>query len=194
MPARLVVVRHGATAWSTAGRHTGTTDLPLEPEGRAQAEALALRLAGHAYAEVLTSPLRRAADTCALAGFGTRAVVEEGLREWDYGDYEGRTTDEVRAGRPGWTIWRDGVPGGETLQEVAARADEVIARVRASGGDTLAFAHAHILRVLAARWLGLEASAGAHLVLGPAAPCVLGWERETPALVRWNDTGSGPVP
>jgi len=199
MPVRLVVVRHGQTAWSRTGRHTGRSDVPLEEDGRAQAEALRVRLAGHAYAQVMTSPLRRAAETCALAGFGDATVVED-LREWDYGDYEGRTTEEIRSERPGWTIWRDGVPGGETLAEVAARADRVLARARALGEgsdepvDVLAFAHAHILRVVAARWLGMDPDFGARLVLGPAAPSVLGAERETPVLVRWNDGGWDPVP
>jgi len=202
MPVRLVVVRHGQTAWSRTGRHTGTTDLPLEEEGRVQAQALGSRLAGHRFAEVLVSPLRRARQTCALAGFGEAATVVDDLAEWDYGEYEGLTTDEIRSRRPGWTIWRDGVPGGETLADVAARADRVVARVRALGErpdgpggtvDVLAFAHAHILRVLTARWLGESSTFGARLVLGPAAPSVLGAERETPALLRWNDTGTGPV-
>jgi probable phosphoglycerate mutase len=199
MPTRLVVVRHGATAWSAAGRHTGSSDPGLEPEGRAQAAALGVRLAGHHYAQVLTSPLRRAVETCSLAGFGARARIDEDLREWDYGDYEGRSTEDIRRDRPGWTLWADGVPGGETLEQVAARADRVVSRVLALGAgaagpvDVLAFAHGHLLRVLAARWLGAPPALGAHLVLGPAAPSVLGWERDTPALLRWNDDGA-PVP
>ena len=144
--------------------------------------------------------MRRALETCALAGFGARAAADDDLREWDYGDDEGRTTEEIRRDRPGWTLWADGVPGGETIEQVAARADRVLSRARAAAGgadgasDVLVFAHGHLLRVLAARWLGAEPAFGAHLVLGPAAPSVLGWERDTPALLRWNDGGSGPIP
>jgi broad specificity phosphatase PhoE len=195
MSRRLVIVRHGQTEWSRTGRHTGRSDPPLEQEGRRQADALGRRLAGHPYAEVLVSPLRRAAETCALAGLGARAVVCDDLREWDYGAYEGLRTDEIRGRRPGWSIWSDGVPEGETLAQVAARADRVIARVRdeAAPGDVLAFAHAHVLRVLGARWLGLDPAQGAHLVLDAASVSVLGCERETPAVLRWNDTGGDPV-
>jgi len=188
-----VVVRHGATEWSLAGRHTGRTDLPLLPDGWRQAEQLGGRLAGHRFALVLTSPLQRAAETCALAGFGDVARPCPDLCEWDYGAYEGRTTDEIRAQRPGWSIWSGGVPGGETLAEVARRADRVVALARATPGDVLAFAHAHLLRVVAARWIGLEPTAGALLVLRPATISVLGWERETPVVVRWNDAAGDPL-
>jgi probable phosphoglycerate mutase len=184
---RLVVARHGATEWSRLGRHTGRTDLPLLDEGRAQAAELGARLAGHHFAVVLTSPLRRAAETCAIAGFGEQAEVCDDLHEWDYGAYEGRTTDDVRAERPDWSLWSDGVPQGESVSDVGRRADRVVARARASPGDVLAFAHAHILRVLGARWVGLEPADGALLVLAPATLSVLGWERDQPVLTRWND-------
>ena len=186
-PARLVVVRHGATEWSLAGRHTGRTDLPLLPEGREEAVVLGRRLAGHRFALVLTSPLARAAETCALAGFGAAAQVCDDLVEWDYGEYEGRTTADILQDRPWWDLWRDGAPGGETVVEVGRRADAVVALARSAGGDVLAFAHAHLLRVLAARWLGLEPTGGRFFVLGPATLSVLGRERETAVVARWND-------
>ncbi|HZU79377.1 MAG TPA: histidine phosphatase family protein [Acidimicrobiales bacterium] len=192
-PSRLVVVRHGATAWSLSGRHTGRTDLPLEPPGEAQARGLAARLAGHRFAAVLVSPLRRARQTCDLAGFGDGAEVVPGLAEWDYGDYEGRTSAEIRAERPGWSLWRDGVPAGETIGDVCRRADEVVKLARGHGGDVLAFGSGHILRVVAARWLGLDPSFGGSLALGAGALGVLGWEHEEPALVRWNDDGEDPL-
>jgi broad specificity phosphatase PhoE len=189
---RLVAVRHGATAWSTTLRHTGRSDLPLEPEGREQARAVGRRLARHRFALVLVSPLTRARETSALAGFADAEVCDD-LREWDYGAYEGRTTAEIRAERPGWSLWRDGAPDGETLAQVAARADRVVALVRGAPGDVLVFAHAHILRVVAARWLALPAGDGSRWVLGPASVSVLGWERETPVIERWNDTGGEPL-
>jgi broad specificity phosphatase PhoE len=182
-----VVVRHGATEWSQSGRHTGRTDLPLLEEGRRQAAELGRRLAGHDFALVLTSPLERARQTCEIAGFGARAQVSDDLREWDYGDYEGLTTDGIRAGRPGWSLWEDGAPEGESAQDVAARADRVIAAVRSQTGDVLAFAHAHLLRVLGVRWVGLDARAGALLTLAPATLSVLGWERDVAVIARWND-------
>jgi len=195
VPGRLVVVRHGQTEWSRAGRHTGRSDPPLEADGRRQADMVGRRLAGHEFAQVLVSPLRRAAQTCALAGFEARAEVCEDLREWDYGAYEGRSTEEIRGERPGWSIWRDGVVDGETLDEVAARAERVIAAVRArpGRGDVVAFAHAHVLRVLGACWIGTDPAQAAHLVLAPASISVLGYERDTPALLRWNDDGGEPV-
>ncbi len=183
---RLVVVRHGETLWSQTGRHTGTTDIPLLPAGEQQAVGLRARLAGGTFASVLVSPLGRARRTCELAGFGDVAVVCRDLAEWDYGDVEGRTSAEVRSERPGWVLWRDGVRGGETLQEVADRADRVVAAARAVEGDTLVFAHGHVIRVLAARWLGLGPETGANFMVGPAAVGVLGWERQTPAVSRWN--------
>jgi len=186
---RLVVVRHGATEWSRSGRHTGRTDLPLLAEGRLEAQEIGRRLAGHQFALVLTSPLRRARETCELAGFGPRSEEFDDLREWDYGAYEGQTTDEIRAARPGWSLWRDAVPSGETALEVGERADRVIAAVRARSGDVLAFAHAHLLRVLGARWVGLPATGGALFTLESATISILGWERDVPVITRWNDAG-----
>lgn len=163
---RAVLVRHGETAWSRALRHTGRTDVPLSSEGEGEARALAPALAGWSFALVLTSPLRRASDTCRLANLGQEVETCSDLVEWDYGSYEGRTTEDIRAERPGWWLWRDGVPTGETLDQLAERADRVVAGLRASPGDVAVFAHGHILRVLAARWVGLEPAAGAVLVLG----------------------------
>jgi len=184
---RLVVVRHGATEWSTSGRHTSRTDLALLAEGRLQAVELGRRLARLSFARVLTSPLLRARETCEIAGFGPQAEVCQDLREWDYGAYEGRTTEDIRAERPGWSLWRDGVPGGETAQDVGRRADRVIQAVRDGTGDVLAFAHAHVLRVVAARWVALGAAGGALFTLSPATISVLGWERDDAVVTRWND-------
>lgn len=189
--ARAVLVRHGQTEWSRDGRHTSRTDVPLTDDGRAQARALAPRLAAYEFVLVGTSPRARALDTCRLAGLGDRAERCDDLVEWDYGSYEGRTTADIRKEVAGWSVWRDGAPGGETLADVAARADRVVERVRASGGDCVLFSHAHFLRVLAARWLGLPAETGAHLALDAASISVLGWERETPVIARWNDTDGG---
>ena len=182
----IVVIRHGETDWSLAGRHTSRTDLPLTEAGRRRASALAPRLAKRSFSLVLTSPLRRARETCELAGFGAVAEAFEDLREWDYGEYEGLTTPEIRERDPDWNLWRDGCPGGETPERVARRADHALERLRSAGGDALAFAHGHILRVLAARWVGLEPAAGAHFALQAGAVSVLGWERETRVLQRWN--------
>ena len=186
----LVLVRHGRTEWNREGRLVGRQDVELDEVGRRQAAAVAAHLG--AVAELRTSPLRRARETCELAGFGGGEVCVD-LREWDYGEYEGRTTDEIRADRPGWSLWRDGVPGGETAPDVGVRADRVIAAVRACGGDVLVFAHAHLLRVMAARWLGLPASGGALFTLAPATISVLGWERETAVVARWNDAAGDPL-
>ena len=183
--ARLFAVRHGETEWSLATRHTGRTDIPLTDEGRRRAEHLHEALRGQPFALVLTSPLSRARDTAALAGFPD-AIVDDDLREWDYGDYEGRTTGDIRQERPGWFLWDDGVPNGESIADVAARADRVIARVRAIDGDVLVFAHGHILRVTASRWLDQDPGFGRHLVLSPATLSILGHEREAPALETWN--------
>ena len=182
----VVLVRHGETEWSRAGRHTSRTDVPLTDGGRREAAGLAAPLAARAFGLVLTSPMARARDTCALAGSAAVAQVDDDLREWDYGDFEGRTTAEIRVAEPGWSLWSDGAPGGETPAAVAARADRVIARIRAAGGEVLVFAHAHLLRVLAARWVGLTASDGARLALAPARISVLGYERETAVIERWN--------
>jgi broad specificity phosphatase PhoE len=185
-PGALWLVRHGSTEWSTTGRHTGRTDVPLTPEGEVAAAALRPLLADHDFALVLSSPLQRARRTAELAGESPE--IDDDLLEWDYGQYEGRTTPEIREERPGWSLWTDGVLGGETADDVAARADRVIARARAAGGDCVVFAHGHLLRVLGARWIGSAPTAGQHLLLSTAAVCVLGYERETPALARWNDT------
>jgi probable phosphoglycerate mutase len=181
----LFTVRHGQTEWSLAGRHTGRTDMPLIAAGRIGAEQLASALRDHAFALVLTSPLSRARDTAALAGFPD-AIVDADLREWDYGDYEGRTTVDIQREQPNWILWDDGVPNGESLDEVAARGDRVIARVRAVEGDTLAFAHGHVLRILAARWIDHEPGFGRHLMLSPATVSVLASEHDSPALESWN--------
>jgi broad specificity phosphatase PhoE len=190
---RLVAVRHGTTAWSLTRRHTGRSDIPLEPEGLSQGIELGRRLGGHDFAIVLTSPLERARMTCELAGFGSAAQLSDDLVEWDYGEMEGRTTEEIRAARPGWDLWTDGVDGGETLAQVSSRADKVIDEVRSQQGDVLVFAHAHILRVLAVRWVGLEPELGRMFSLAPATISILDWERETPVVARWNDNVGDPL-
>jgi probable phosphoglycerate mutase len=182
----LVLVRHGETEWSTSGRHTSSTDVALTSRGEEQARQLATRLAGTEFALVLTSPRRRARDTCALAGFGTHAEVSDDLVEWDYGSYEGRTTADIRTEVPGWTIFTGGAPGGETADAVAARADRVLARARAEGGPVAVFSHAHFLRVLAARWIDQPAAAGAWFGLDTATVSCLGRERQQPVLRVWN--------
>ena len=183
---QLWLVRHGRTEWSATGRHTGRTDIDLDETGREQARALGAVLAEQSFALVLSSPLQRALKTSALAGYGERAMLDDDLQEWDYGVYEGRTTDEIRISQPGWTVWRDGCPGGETAAQVAVRTDRVIARVRATPDDSVVFAHGHLLRVLAARWIGLDGAAGALLALDTATVSVLGWEREQPVIRTWN--------
>jgi probable phosphoglycerate mutase len=185
---RLWLVRHGETEWSATGKHTGSTDVPLTEAGRAAASALAKMLADQSYALVLTSPLSRARDTCALAGLGDHAVVTEDLREWDYGEYEGLTTAEIRKRVPSWTVFTNDCPGGETPEQVAARADRVIALARDTDGEAIAFSHGHLLRVLAARWVGLPPQAGAHLALATASVSVLGWERNVPVISSWDLT------
>ena len=184
---QVVLVRHGESVWSVSGQHTGRTDIPLTDTGRAQAEALGARLAGWRFERVLSSPLARALDTCRLAGMGDRAEVTDDLREWDYGEYEGRRTLDIREERPGWGLWVDGVPGGETVEAVGRRADRVIHSVRDAGGDVALFAHGHVLRVLAARWVGLPPDHGRLLALGTASISVLGWERDTAVVERWNE-------
>ncbi len=181
------VLRHGATEWSMNGRHTGRTDLPLLDIGRRQAEAVGRMLNGRHFVLVLVSPLARAQETCHLAGYGSQAVVDDDLREWDYGDYEGITTEQIRLSDPGWTVWSGTCPGGETTAEVAARADRVIARARAADGDVALFAHGHILRVVTARWCELDAVEGRRFPLDTGTVNVLGWEYEHAALRRWND-------
>lgn len=184
MSSRAVLLRHGATEWSLSGQHTGRTDLPLVPEGEAQAKAVGQLLAGFTFAQVLASPLQRAMVTGRLAGFDPEA--EPDLMEWDYGAYEGRTTPEIWVERPGWNLWTDGVPDGERAADVGHRADRVIERVRQTEGDTLLVAHGHLLRVLAARWVGLPPAGGRLLSLDAGSTSVLGWERDTPVVLAWN--------
>jgi broad specificity phosphatase PhoE len=184
--AEVVLVRHGETEWTRTGKHTGRTDIPLTDRGREEARAVGLALGGRSFALVLTSPLARAAETCRLAGFGEEARQQRELMEWDYGDYEGRKTIDIRKEHPGWTLWRDGVPGGETAAQVAARVDRVVTELRAVQGDAAAFAHGHVLRVLVARWLGLDLGAGRLFALDPATISILGYERETPVIRMWN--------
>jgi broad specificity phosphatase PhoE len=191
----LWLLRHGETAWTVLGRHTGRTDLPLTPRGEAEAVALGRRLHGRSFGLILTSPLVRASDTCRIAGYGATATRESDLQEWDYGIFEGKTTAEIRVGEPNWTIWEAGAPGGETPDEVAARADRVIARALAVDGDVALFAHGHLLRVLAARWVGLPPAAGGSLALDTASLSVLGLERERRVIRHWNEIchlGDGP--
>ena len=182
----IVIVRHGETEWSRSGQHTSRTDLPLLEEGRRRAQALAGELADRSFSLVLCSPMLRARQTCELAGFGEVAQIEDDLVEWQYGEYEGLTTPEIRERNPEWNLWRDGCPGGETPDEVGARADRVLERLRAADGDALAFAHGHILRVVTARWLAMEPAAGARFLLNAGAIGVLGYERETEVLERWS--------
>jgi probable phosphoglycerate mutase len=182
-----VLVRHGETEWARDGRHTGRSDIPLTELGRSQAIVLGDRLRGRRFTDVFTSPLARARETCGLAGLGHQARVSDDLREWDYGDYEGRRTVEIRREVPGWTLWRDGAPGGEHASDVAARADRVIERARAAGGEIVLFSHGHFLRVLAARWLALDPGYGRLFALAPATISLLGYEREQPVIIRWND-------
>jgi broad specificity phosphatase PhoE len=187
----VVLVRHGETEWSRAGKHTGRTDVPLTEQGRRQAEAVGAALGDRDFALVLTSPLGRALETCRLAGFGDRAQPRDELMEWDYGAYEGRTTSEIREERPGWTLWRDGVRDGETIEQVGQRVDRVLEQIRPLDGDALLFAHGHVLRVLTARWLELEPGAGRLFALDPATLSTLGYERETPVIQVWNEAVAG---
>jgi len=194
MAPRILLARHGRTEWSLAGKHTGRTDIPLLDRGRRDAELLGERLSRPPFdrlpaAEVRTSPLVRASETCELAGFGDRAEPWDVLMEWDYGAYEGLTTPEIQQRRPGWVIWRDGVPDGESRARLATRADAAIEWARSADRDVLVFAHGHILRTLAARWLGQEVSFAARLKLDPASLSVLGWAYGEPAIESWNDTG-----
>ena len=184
------LARHGETAWSLSGQHTGRTDLPLTERGERNARSLGDRLKGLTFSTVFTSPLQRAAHTCELAGFGSQAQVDDCLLEWDYGQYEGRRSVDIDQERPGWQLFRDGCPGGESPDQVGARADRVIGRVRAIQGDVLLFSSGHFLRVLAARWLGLEPGAGRCFLLTTASLSALGYEqnRSRPVIRLWNDT------
>ncbi len=186
----IYLVRHGETAWSATGRHTGLTDLPLTERGERNAKSLRERLAGMVFTRVLTSPLQRAVRTCELAGFGAVAEVDPDLVEWNYGDYEGLRTAEIQAKRPGWRLFRDGCPNGESPEQIGARADRVVRRVRAVQGNVLIFSSGHFLRVFAARWLGLEPFAGKFFILDVASLSALSYEHDlsSPAMRFWNDT------
>jgi broad specificity phosphatase PhoE len=190
----LWLVRHGETEWSLSGAHTSRTDIPLTEQGRKRAEKLRDYLKGTKFDAVFVSPMQRARETCAIAGFGDVAVVNDGLKEWDYGVYEGKTTKEIQAQIPGWSVWKNVIVGGETVEHVGMRADGVIAQALAAapaGGKVALFAHAHILRILAARWIGLDATGGALLALGTGSVSVLGWERETRVIESWNREFNG---
>jgi probable phosphoglycerate mutase len=186
-PARIFLIRHGATEWSVTRRHTGRTDLPLTEEGRDQVNRLAVRLARERFALVLVSPLTRALETAKLAGFADRADVEPDLMEWDYGDYDGLTAEEIREGRPGWTPWNGGFPGGETLEQLGERADRVLARVRDVDGDVALFGHGHMLRIITARWLEKPPIDGSRYYLATGSVSILGWERGLSVIDRWNE-------
>ena len=182
----LWLIRHGQTEWSATRRHTGRTDIALTPTGRRQAETLGRHLAGRPFALVLCSPLRRARETCRLAGYSDVATFTDDLLEWDYGAYEGRTTSEIRTEVPGWSIWTGSVPHGETIEQVGHRAERVMKQALAADGDVALFAHAHILRVLTACWLGLPPDAGRLFALATASVSVLGYERESRVISVWN--------
>jgi broad specificity phosphatase PhoE len=183
------LAKHGETAWSPSGQHTGRTDLPLTERDERNARALGARLRGLIFAKVLTSPLQRAARTCELAGFGAVAQIDPHLVEWDYGQYEGRRTAEIYAERPDWQLFRDGCPGGESPDQIGARADRMVGRMRAIKGDVLVFSHGHFLRVLAARWLSHDAAGGRYVLLSTASLSALGYEHKLvePAIRLWND-------
>jgi broad specificity phosphatase PhoE len=185
-PVQLWLVRHGETEWSLSGQHTGRTELPLTRTGEQQAREIGKLLRGQRFAIVLTSPLLRATETCRLAGYGDNAIVDENLQEWDYGEYEGRTTPEIHEHRPGWSLWRDGVPGGESIEQVATRAQAVIDRALANSGDALLFAHGHLLRILACCWLGLPPEDGRLFSLGTAKVTTLGYEHQARVITRLN--------
>lgn len=186
MQREIWLIRHGETEWSLSGAHTSRTDLPLTPRGKEKAAMIRAELTDRNFALVLTSPLQRARETCEAAGFGELALVDPNLQELDYGDYEGRTTAEIQRERPGWSLWKDGCPNGETFEHAAARAESVIARALAADGDTALFAHGHILRILAACWLGLAPDAARLFALSTASVSTLGYERETRVITRWN--------
>ena len=182
----MFAIRHGETAWSRSGQHTSTTDIPLIDNGRRLAKRLRPVPAGEAFALVLCSPMQRARETCELAGFGDKAVIDFDLVEWNYGEYEGLTREQIQETAPGWLIFRDGCPGGETPENVGARVDRVIGRSRAMEGDSSLFAHGHVLRVFVARWIGLPPVGGQHFLLNTGTLCVLGYYRIIPAVGIWN--------
>jgi broad specificity phosphatase PhoE len=184
---QVFAIRHGETAWSLSGRHTGTTDIPLTDNGRRVAERLRLVLAKERFARVFVSPMQRARETCELAGLGTLAVIDSDLVEWNYGEYEGLTPKQIHERAPGWLIFRDGCPGGETPEQIGVRVDRVIARSRIVDGDVALFAHGHVLRVLVARWIGLPVAAGQHFLLDTGRLCVLGYYGDIPAVKVWNE-------
>ena len=184
-------IRHGETAWSLSGQHTGTTDIPLTENGRRLAERLRPMLARERFALVLCSPMQRARETCELAGLGASAVIDADLSEWNYGEYEGLPSAQIHETRPGWLAFRDGCPGGETPEQVGLRADRVVARARTAYGDVALFAHGHVLRVLVARWIGLAPSGGQHFLLDTGTLCVLGDYRDIPAVKVWNGPLTG---
>lgn len=186
-PVQLWLVRHGETAWSLSGQHTGRTDLPLTPKGEKEARQIGEFLKGRPFATVLSSPLLRAREMCRLAGYGNHPIIDPDLQEWDYGEYEGRTTAEIQKQRPGWSLWSDGVPRGETIEQVARRAQAVIDRALAGSGDALLFGHGHVLRILLCRWLGLPPRDGRLFALGTATVTTLGYERETRVIMRLSD-------
>jgi probable phosphoglycerate mutase len=194
MVARIFLIRHGETSWSLSGRHTGRTDLPLTAYGEKRASELRGLLSGLAFTRVFTSPLQRARRTCELAGFGAAAQVDSQLQEWDYGDYEGRTSAEIQALRPGWNIFQDGCPGGESVEQIAQRADRVLAGLRPLDGTVALFSHGHFLRSLAMRWIGLPVGAGERFALNTASISTLGYEHPQsgiPAILRWNEFSTG---
>jgi len=186
MATEIWLIRHGETDWSKSGAHTGRTDIPLTDEGRRRAKELRGALVGHRFSLVLVSPLQRARETCALAGFGDVANIDPNLCEWNYGDYEGKSTAQIRKQRPNWNLWKDGVVNGETVEEVGVRARAVIARVTPVEGAVALFAHGHILRILAACWLGLPPDAGRLFALDTGSMSTLGFERETQVITGWN--------
>ncbi len=185
-PSEIYLLRHGETEWSRNGKHTGVTDVPLTEHGRATAARLKAALGKQNFAMVLSSPLQRARQTCELAGVGDKATLEPDLMEWNYGEYEGLTTKQIQQNRPGWSVFHDGCPGGETPEQVSARADRVIAKIRAANGHVAVFAHGHILRVMAARWINLPVLFGENFLLDTATLNVLGYYYDTAALKIWN--------
>jgi probable phosphoglycerate mutase len=185
---KIYLIRHGETTWTLSGQHTGSTDIPLTSKGEQDALLLGKRLKGHTFEKVLTSPLKRAEHTCELTGLLKHAYTDPDLIEWNYGDYEGLTTQEIRKQDPNWTIFDRGAPNGESLTDVTARANKILAKIHSSHGDICIFSHGHFLRVLAARWLNLSSLEGKHLLLSPSSLSILSYERTTPVLALWNDT------